>query len=57
MTWLSELREVSVLFINLNPEGTLDSDATLDLLKDSFDILQPSLSKYGGKVPKVSWYY
>lgn len=48
VTWFSELREVSVLFINLNPGAHLDASETLRLLQNSFNIVYPSLNKYNG---------
>lgn len=49
VNWLSELREVSVLFINLEPGERLNASGTLKLLQSSFDVVYPSLSKYDGK--------
>lgn len=49
MSWLSELREVSVLFINLEPGEQLNASATLKLLQTSFDVVHPSLTNYDGK--------
>ena len=50
VSWLSELRQVSVLFINLDPGQQTDAAGTLKLLQSSFDVIYPSLSKYDGKV-------
>ncbi len=49
MSWLSELREVSVLFINLDPGKALDAAATLHLLQTSFDVIYPCLKKFEGE--------
>lgn len=48
VSWLSELREVSVLFINLEPGEQLNASATLNLLQTSFDVVHPSLTNYDG---------
>lgn len=48
VSWFSELREVSVLFINLNPGSHLNASETLKLLQNSFDRVYPSLVKYHG---------
>ena len=49
VSWLSELREVCVLFINLDPGKTLDAPATLSLLHTSFDVIYPCLTKFEGR--------
>ena len=49
VSWLSELREVSVLFINLEPAKQLNASDTLKLLQSSFDIVYPSLANYDGE--------
>ncbi len=46
--WLSEMREVSVLFINLDPGKSLDSIQTLNLLQTSFDVIYPCLKTFEG---------
>ncbi len=50
VNWLSELREVSVLFINLEPGKRLNASGTLNLLQSSFDVVFPSLTKYDGRL-------
>ena len=50
VNWLSELREVSVLFINLEPGEQLNASGTLNLLQSSFDVVYPSLTKYDGRL-------
>lgn len=50
VNWLSELREVSVLFINLEPGERLNASGTLNLLQSSFDMVYPSLTKYDGRL-------
>ena len=50
VSWLSELREVCVLFINLDPGKTLDAPATLNLLQTSFGVIYPCLTKFEGRV-------
>jgi hypothetical protein len=50
VNWLSELREVSVLFINLEPGERLNASGTLNLLQSSFDVVFPSLTKYDGRL-------
>ena len=50
VSWLSELREVSVLFINLEPGERLNASGTLNLLQSSFDVVFPSLTKYDGRL-------
>ena len=55
MSWLSELRQVSVLFINLDPDFSLPSDILSrqtkeqTLLQTAFDCIYPNLIKYDGK--------
>ena len=50
VTWLSELREVSVLFINLDPGKKIGPHETQSLLQKSFDVIYPSLTKFDGKM-------
>ena len=52
-SWLSELRKVSVLFINLDPGEKLDDKGKLTMLQGAFDAIYPSLEKYGGSLNKV----
>ena len=54
VNWLSELREVSVLFINLEPGERLNASGTLNLLQSSFDVVYPSLAKYDGRLALLS---
>ncbi len=51
VSWLSELREVSVLFINLDPgEGTdMAAAGKQYLLQMSYEAIYPALAKYNGK--------
>ncbi len=49
VSWLSELREVCVLFINLDPGKALDAAETLYLLQTSFDVIYPCLQKFEGE--------
>ena len=49
VSWFSELREVSVLFLNLDPGSHMDASETLNLLQNSFNSVYPALVKYHGK--------
>ncbi len=44
------MREVSVLFINLNPKITLDSIQTRNLLQNSFEVIQAALGHRHGTI-------
>ena len=48
VSWLSELREVSVLFINLDPGEQTDAVGKQHLLHTSFNAIHPTLVKYDG---------
>lgn len=56
VSWLSELRQVSVLFINLDPDLSLSTDITARgkkeqlLLQTAFECVYPPLVKYDGKL-------
>jgi len=50
LSWLSELRKVCVLFINLDPGKPLDPVETLNLLQTSFDAIYPCLKKFEGRL-------
>ena len=50
MSWLSELREVSVLFINLDPGKQTGPHEKQSLLQQSFDVIYPVLTKFDGRV-------
>ena len=49
VSWLSELREVSVLFINLDPGKKIGPYEKQSLLQQSFDVIYPVLSKFDGR--------
>lgn len=55
VSWLSELRQVSVLFINLDPDFSLPTDIVSrktkeqTLLQTAFESIYPNLVKYNGK--------
>ena len=49
VSWLSELREVSVLFINLDPGKKTQPCETQSLLQQSFDAIYPALTKFDGR--------
>ena len=49
VSWLSELREVSVLFINLDPGKKIGPYEKQSLLQQSFDVICPVLSKFDGR--------
>ena len=49
MNWLSELRQVSVLFINLDPDLSVEVDEGQHLLQTAFEAVYPSLSKFDGR--------
>uniref|UniRef100_A0A1X7VFP5 Guanylate cyclase domain-containing protein n=1 Tax=Amphimedon queenslandica TaxID=400682 RepID=A0A1X7VFP5_AMPQE len=59
VSWLSELRQVSVLFINLDPDFALPSDILSrqtkeqTLLQTAFDCIYPNLIKYDGTLNKI----
>ena len=53
MSWLSELREVSVLFINLDPGKQTGPYEKQLLLQQSFDVIYPALTKFDGLMNKV----
>ena len=48
VSWLSELREVSVLFINLDPGKETGPHEKQSLLQQSFDVVYPALTKFDG---------
>ena len=49
VSWLSELREVSVLFINLDPGKRTGPYEKQSLLQRSFDVVYPALTKFDGE--------
>ena len=52
VSWLSELREVSVLFINLDPGRQTGPHEKQALLQESFDVVYPALIKFDGTFTK-----
>jgi len=50
VAWLSELRMVSVLFINLVLGIKIDSDKKLALLQSVFDAIYSSVVMYDGRL-------
>jgi adenylate cyclase 10 len=59
ISWLSELRQVSVLFINLNPDPSIYDNPEArgeneqKLLQSAFECIYPLLVKYDGTLNKV----
>ena len=54
MSWLSELRQVSVMFINLDPDlsdlpGSSTCSREQKLLQNAFEAIYPSLIKFDGE--------
>ena len=53
VSWLSELREVSVLFINLDPGKETGPHEKQSLLQQSFDVVYPALTKFDGMISAI----
>ena len=52
-SWMSELRQVCVTFINLSPQENLGRESKLNMLQMAFNAIFPPLQKYEGSLNKV----